>query len=179
MSTPIIHVRKQGRVATVFVDAATGRTLPMASFEDEPLGGFPMTCSIDELPSKFPGCRFQYWEEQHAPNPEAPPTNEAEFQRALRDAGQASAPAPAASKHSTQENVDQLTMLHQHVITKLQHMFSAWALAKGKKKAELGSEITAVGNFLCELFPDYIHVLKDLKEKAESPSLSTERKFSL
>jgi hypothetical protein len=37
-----IHVRRQGRVCTVFLDEAE-RPMTIASAEDQPVGGFPLT----------------------------------------------------------------------------------------------------------------------------------------
>lgn len=60
---PPIHAKKEGNVYTVYVDMATSRALPLASFSDEPAGGFGLTFnSIRELQAHFPGCQIEFVE---------------------------------------------------------------------------------------------------------------------
>lgn len=64
-----LHVRKQGKVFTIFVDE-NKRPLPIASHDDKPAGGIPFTCVGEgELRTLFPGFEYEF----HEKPTQAPP----------------------------------------------------------------------------------------------------------
>lgn len=86
-----IDVKKSGNVFVVMFDVASNSPLPIANYEDQPVGGFPLTMNgLHELQSKFPGREFRFVEENRPPQPESKPPKDLDQQirSIMRESGE-------------------------------------------------------------------------------------------
>jgi hypothetical protein len=74
-----VWVKRQGRVATVFLDDG-GQSMPLRSFDDVPMG-FPFTESVQSVQAKYAGREIIWVDRPSQEQPEAPEVDDAALQR--------------------------------------------------------------------------------------------------
>lgn len=171
-----VHVRRQGRVCTVFVDPASGQALPLSGFEDSPVGGFPSTFKAEELAGAFPGRTFVFHEEQRAPQPVAPPLSpqqEAEIARMVGESGRAQATVQVAPITAAPKTPDAVAQLRGYLLQEFERLLRECIEANTPLEAEM------VGSFLLNTFPDLEEDLKLAAERAKVPQTKTRARFKL
>jgi hypothetical protein len=180
------YVKKKGQQGVVYLD--DGRSLPIASIDDEPMG-FPFTARMAEIEARFGKDNLIIIEDTKEPSVSGVNISDARLLQMIPEAkkemgehrpvrkqehGTLIIPPPNQSYpdpvyQSPISNIEQLAC------DKFRSLIKNWHYSKGKEKKELERDIVAIASFLIDLSPPMEAVLKRIKEE----ETSQKRRFEL
>lgn len=173
-----INIKRSGSVHVCFWDVGGNRPVNITSYEDQPVGGFPLTFNSEhELRSKITGYEFNFIDEVREPQPVASRPIDADRQVAqlLRDAGsdatstlrlvpaaltKAPLPLPPSSSSTTHE-LEKALGCYRIYLIQLQ------ATEDDARKDKLQSALNACGALIQTVWPGSGERLVEVKKEME------------
>jgi hypothetical protein len=175
---PTLFVKRQGRHMTVYLDTTTNLPMPLAGFDDEPIGGFPMTVEAPEVAAyQKQGYTVAYVDPPKKAQPELRLTADQEA-RAAKEHGELEKAAPSAppKPQPTREAAPQPQAAE--LVGALLHEFESRVRLQFLSQDESQkTEIEVIGDYLIATNPEFENVLLEIVSRVRTAQ--PKRRFRL
>lgn len=178
-----VHVKRNGKICTVYEDMVTGEIHPLTTYEDAPETAFPYTASEIEIKGKFPGRKLVFFDAPKRVNPVSTlVTTDEDMVRAMPETAKlmgermvdsASEPAPKPTIIAGKFLPDNATQAK--IVDAFVELMRNCRAARGKEAKALSAEVEAVGSFLINADASFEKLLIEARERL----VTEKKKFSL